>query len=75
MASLVRYNPNDAIPPANAVELGSQTDSGRMWTVIANTPYGKLPGNNIDTLSLHSLQAKYSSKYCSKFIIYFIICR
>jgi len=44
MASLIQYDANDAIPPANAIELGSQTDSGRMWSVIANTPYGKLPG-------------------------------
>ena len=46
MASLIQYDANDAIPPANAIELGSQTDSGRMWSVIANTPYGKLPGDN-----------------------------
>lgn len=49
MASLIQYEPNDAIPPANAIELGSQTDSGRMWSVIANTPYGKLPGNTLST--------------------------
>ena len=53
MASLIQYEPNDAIPPANAIELGSQTDSGRMWSVIANTPYGKLPGNTLNTQDHH----------------------
>ena len=53
MASLIQYEPNDAIPPANAIELGSQTDSGRMWSVIANTPYGKLPGNILNTKDHH----------------------
>ena len=53
MASLIQYEPNNAIPPANAIELGSQTDSGRMWTVIANTPYGKLPGNTLNTKEHH----------------------
>ena len=65
MASLIRYNPNDAIPPANAVELGSQTDSGRMWTVIANTPYGKLPGDNMIVLYYVLVNNMNDSKYCS----------
>ena len=57
MASLIQYEPNDAIPPANAIELGSQADSGRMWSVIANTPYGKLPGNTLNTKEHHHSHA------------------
>ena len=43
--SLVPFDPSDPIPPANTIELGSQgNEYKRLWSVIADTDYGKLPG-------------------------------
>ena len=44
--SLVPFDLNDPIPPSNSIEFGSQGDDfKRVWSVIADTDYGLLPGN------------------------------
>ena len=45
LVSLVPFDPTDPIPPANSIEFGYQGDEyKRLWSVVADTDYGKLPG-------------------------------
>ena len=45
LVSLIQFDPSDPIPPANSIEYGSQGDEyKRVWSVIAETSNGKLPG-------------------------------
>ena len=46
MTFLVPYT-ESWYPPLNAIRLGKQNNhEDKLWSVIANTPHGKIPGNN-----------------------------
>ena len=65
LVSLIQFDPSDPIPPANSIEYGSQGDEfKRVWSVIADTSNGKLPGNEMP----------YIIPYLDSNIIYRIMC-